>query len=70
MKSNFVKLGAVMASIVGVLCGVVWAFLYFQTESAQTRWLTDPALEFVAGAQPPELKRLAKRINQFTPLDV
>ncbi|MCE9641946.1 MAG: hypothetical protein K8S22_17645, partial [Betaproteobacteria bacterium] len=47
-----------------------WAFLYFQTESAQTRWLTDPALEFVAGAQPPELKRLAKRINQFTPLDV
>ena len=70
MKSNLVKLGAVMATIVGVLCGVAWAFLYFQTESAQTRWLTDPALEFVAGAQPPELKRLARRINQFTPLDV
>lgn len=70
MKSNLVKLGSVIATIAAALCGLVWAVLYFQTESAQTRWLTDPALEFAAGAQPPELKRLARRINQFTPLAV
>ena len=70
MKSKLVKLIAIFAVAAGVLGAGVWAYLHFETESAQTRWLTDPALEFIAGAQPPELKRLAKRINQFTPLAV
>jgi hypothetical protein len=56
--------------IVGVLMGVRHLTATISPERSSPKFLTDPALEVLTGAEPPELKGLASGITQFTKIEV
>ena len=69
MKAVLLKLIVLVAVIAGALVGAGLLVAHYRSETLTNLSLTDPALEFLAAPEPPELKGLVRRINQFTRLE-